>query len=40
MWWNFLNDLNIWGLIAYIGIPVGIGILTVIGLISIIRWIF
>ena len=40
MWWNFLNNLNIWSLIAYIVIPVGGAILAIIGLITIIRWIF
>lgn len=40
MWWNFLNGLNIWGFIVYIAIPAILGILAIIGLITVIKWIF
>ena len=40
MWWNFLNDLNIWSLIAYVIIPAGGVILAIIGLVQLIKWIF
>ena len=39
MWWNFLNNFN-WGTLVYIIIPAIVASLAVIGLITVIKWIF
>lgn len=39
MWWNFLNNFN-WGTLVYIVIPTILLVLSIIGLITVIKWIF